>query len=114
MNTPINSAGKKVLIICHPHNGIGLKQALLTNLPPGIHENVGVEVIVMDKIPTEKDDLRRLATKLASMNRAEVRQALEIQELHSKYIEPDYSASTMNDYKQQSQQGWRNKPKHKR
>lgn len=67
------------------------------------------EVVIVEN----SDDLQKLAGELVSMKTKEVQQLLEIEKMESiAYLPKETKSHNIN--KQNSQQGWKNRPKHKR
>lgn len=67
------------------------------------------EVIIVEN----SDDLQKLAGELVSMRAKEVQQLLEIEKMEAiAYLPKETKSHNIN--KQNSQQGWKNRPKHKR
>lgn len=67
------------------------------------------EVVIVEN----SDDLQSLARDLVSMKTKEVQQLLEIEKMESiAYLPKETKGHNVN--KQNSQQGWKNRPKHRR
>lgn len=67
------------------------------------------EVVIVEN----SDDLQKLAGELVSMKTKEVQQLLEIEKIESiAYLPKETKSHNIN--KQNSQSGWKNRPKHKR
>ena len=77
-----------------------------------LEENHNCKVEVVNLVDSEKQELKVLATELVSMNCREVKQLLEIEKIES--INPIQKYDYRDIQKQNSQQGWKNRPKHKR
>ena len=67
------------------------------------------EVVIVEN----SDDLQSLARDLVSMKTKEVQQLLEIEKMESIAYLPN-ECKNYNYEKQNSQKGWKNRPKHKR
>ena len=67
------------------------------------------EVVIVEN----SDDLQKLAGELVSMKTKEVQQLLEIEKMESIAYLPN-KCKNYNYEKQNSQQGWKNRPKNKR
>ena len=103
---------KKVIIIgCHSGAGIGSAQCVEMALA-ALEEKHKHKVEVVNLVDSEKSDLKAFANELLSMDRREVQQHLEIQKIE--LINPIQKCDYRNIQKQNSQCGWKNRPKHKR
>ena len=67
------------------------------------------EVVIVEN----SDDLQKRAVELVSMRTQEVQHLLEIEKMEAIAYSP-HETKSHNIQKQNSQQGWKNRPKHKR
>lgn len=77
-----------------------------------LEEKHNCKVEVVNLVDSEKQELKALATELVSMNCREVQQLLEIDKIE--LIIPIQKLDYRNYQKENSQQCWKNRPKHKR